>query len=93
MTPFLKAAFDCADLGWRVVPLYPRSKRPRPDGWQNLERVFPDYRAAELLEAGLVVENEQGRRYDRFRDRILFPIADGRGWFDFISLGSRISDA
>ena len=32
-----------------------------------------------LVEAGLVVENEEGRRYDRFRDRIIFPIRDSRG--------------
>jgi DNA primase len=59
-----------------------------PDGWQSLEKVFPDYRAPELLEAGLVVENETGRRYDRFRDRIMFPILDGRG--NVIGFGGRV---
>jgi DNA primase len=59
-----------------------------PDGWQSLEKVFPDYPAPELLEAGLVVESESGRRYDRFRDRIMFPILDGRG--KVIGFGGRV---
>ncbi|MBS1172138.1 MAG: primase [Proteobacteria bacterium] len=62
-----------------------------PDGWQNLEQAFPDYRAPQLLEAGLVVDNEQGRRYDRFRDRVMFPIVDGRG--NVIGFGGRVIDA
>jgi DNA primase len=61
-----------------------------PDGWQNLDQVFPDYRAAELAECGLVIDNEQGRRYDRFRDRIMFPILDQRG--NVIGFGGRILD-
>ena len=36
-----------------------------PDGWQNLQAVFPDYNAEELKLAGLVIDNEAGRRYDR----------------------------
>jgi DNA primase len=59
-----------------------------PAGWRNLERVFPDYGAADLLAAGLVIESEQGRRYDRFRDRIMFPILDGRG--RVIGFGGRV---
>ncbi|MGB0126225.1 MAG: DNA primase, partial [Rhodocyclaceae bacterium] len=62
-----------------------------PDGWQNLDQVFADYRAQELLECGLVIENEQGRRYDRFRDRVMFPILDGRG--NVIGFGGRIIGA
>jgi len=61
-----------------------------PDGWQNLDQVFPDYRAAELAECGLVIDNEQGRRYDRFRDRIMFPILDQRS--NVIGFGGRILD-
>ena len=61
-----------------------------PEGWQNLEQIFSDYRAAELAECGLVVDNEQGRRYDRFRDRIMFPILDSRG--NVIGFGGRILD-
>lgn len=62
-----------------------------PDGWQNLDRVFPEYRAPELSECGLVIDNEQGRRYDRFRDRVMFPILDGRG--QVIGFGGRIISA
>lgn len=59
-----------------------------PSGWQNLQAVFEDYQAEELLSVGLVVENEQGRRYDRFRDRIMFPIHDQRG--QVIGFGGRV---
>ena len=58
------------------------------DEWQGLERVFPDYQDAALVECGLVIENEQGRRYDRFRDRIMFPILDQRG--NVIGFGGRV---
>ena len=61
-----------------------------PDGWQNLQQVFPDYQARELAECGLVIDNEQGRRYDRFRDRIVFPILDQRG--NVIGFGGRVID-
>ncbi len=59
-----------------------------PDGWQNLESVFPDYGDKALKEAGLVVDGEGGRRYDRFRDRIMFPILDQRG--SVIAFGGRV---
>jgi len=59
-----------------------------PDAWQGLEAVFPDYRDPALAECGLVIENEQGRRYDRFRDRIMFPILDQRG--NVIAFGGRV---
>src|SRR5689334_5175179 len=58
-----------------------------PDGWQNLEAVFPDYNAKALAAAGLVKQNE-GRRYDLFRDRIMFPIVDVRG--NVIGFGGRV---
>ncbi|MCB1916970.1 MAG: DNA primase [Rhodocyclaceae bacterium] len=61
-----------------------------PAGWQTLADAFPDYQDPRLLEAGLVIENEQGRRYDRFRDRIMFPIHDPRG--NVIGFGGRIID-
>lgn len=59
-----------------------------PPGWQNLAEVFPDYQAEVLKTVGLVVENEQGRRYDRFRDRIMFPIHDQKG--QVIGFGGRV---
>ncbi len=61
-----------------------------PDGWQSLSAAYPDYQDARLLQAGLVIDNEQGRRYDRFRDRIMFPIHDQRG--NVIGFGGRILD-
>ncbi|WP_374263852.1 DNA primase [Zoogloea sp.] len=61
-----------------------------PEGWQALQAAFADYSAAGLLECGLVLENEQGRRYDRFRDRIMFPIQDQRG--NVIGFGGRVLD-
>ena len=59
-----------------------------PAGWQNLQSVFPHYESEALTTAGLVVENEQGRRYDRFRDRIMFPIHDQKG--QVIGFGGRV---
>ncbi|MBU1236778.1 MAG: DNA primase [Gammaproteobacteria bacterium] len=59
-----------------------------PDDWQGLQQVFPDYEDTALVECGLVIVNEQGRRYDRFRDRIMFPILDQRG--NVIAFGGRI---
>ncbi len=59
-----------------------------PAGWQNLEAVFTDYQAEVLQATGLVVENEQGRKYDRFRDRIMFPIHDQKG--QVIGFGGRV---
>ncbi len=59
-----------------------------PDDWQALRAVFPDYQHRALLEAGLVIENDQGRRYDRFRGRIMFPIANQKG--EMVGFGGRV---
>ena len=59
-----------------------------PAGWQNLQTVFPQYENEALQTAGLVVENDQGKRYDRFRDRIMFPIHDQKG--QVIGFGGRV---
>ena len=59
-----------------------------PDDWQGLQRVFDDYSSPALAECGLVIDNEQGRRYDRFRDRVMFPIQDQRG--NVIGFGGRV---
>lgn len=61
-----------------------------PDAWQNLAEIFEHYSDAALLEAGLVIDNESGRRYDRFRDRIMFPIRNVRG--QVIGFGGRVLD-
>lgn len=63
-----------------------------PEGWQPLQSVFADYTNHDLVEAGLVIEGESGKRYDRFRDRIMFPILSGRG--EVLGFGARtLSDA
>lgn len=59
-----------------------------PAGWQNLASVLPDYQSETLVQAGLVIAGEQGKRYDRFRDRIMFPIHDQKG--QVIGFGGRI---
>ena len=68
-----------------------------PDGWDGLRTVFTDYQAKELVETGLVIEREdaQGRsssasRYDRFRNRIMFPIRNTKG--QIIGFGARVID-
>ena len=60
-----------------------------PEGWQGLKEAFPRYEDKPLVELGLVVENE-GKRYDRFRDRVMFPIQNARGVV--IGFGGRILD-
>jgi DNA primase len=58
-----------------------------PDDWTGLKAAFPDYERKALEEAGLVIANE-GKRYDRFRDRIMFPIFSARG--AVIGFGGRV---
>src|SRR5438874_4000117 len=58
-----------------------------PDDWQALKAAFPQYDHSGLVEAGLVIDNE-GKRYDRFRDRIMFPIYSARG--AVIGFGGRV---
>src|SRR5262245_58800418 len=48
------------------------------DDWQGLKGAFSNYEDKALVEAGLVVVNED-KRYDRLRDRIVFPIFNDRG--------------
>jgi DNA primase len=59
-----------------------------PVGWQNLQSVFEHYDNEMLETIGLTVKNEQGKRYDRFRDRIMFPIHDQKG--QVIGFGGRV---
>lgn len=66
-----------------------------PSGWDNLRSVFPDYEALALVESGLVLDrvDEDGgnkKRYDRFRDRIMFPIRNTKG--QVIGFGGRVLD-
>jgi len=63
-----------------------------PDGWRNLASVFADYQDALLVESGLVITHEESgeedKRYDRFRDRIMFPIRNVKG--ECIGFGGRV---
>lgn len=59
-----------------------------PEGWQGLQQIFPNYNDEVLIECGLLIQNDQGRRYDRFRDRIMFPILDQRS--NVIGFGGRV---
>ncbi len=56
-----------------------------PPGWDNLK----GDRGA-LLAAGMLIQNDQGRIYDRFRNRLMFPIRDRRG--RVIAFGGRVID-
>ena len=59
-----------------------------PDDWQPLERAFTDYQDKALETAGLVIVGDGGKRYDRFRDRIMFPIHDASG--HVVGFGGRV---
>ncbi|MDO8888858.1 MAG: CHC2 zinc finger domain-containing protein, partial [Hydrogenophaga sp.] len=68
-----------------------------PEGWRALASVFPDYQDPLLVESGMVIEHEdekgadgQSKRYDRFRDRIMFPIRNVKG--ECIGFGGRVLD-
>lgn len=62
-------------------------------GWassdrQALAKVFTRYDDPLLVESGLVIEAEDGRRYDRFRERVMFPIRNVKG--EIVGFGGRI---
>ena len=61
-----------------------------PDGWQNLAAAFPDYQDDMLVETGLVITGDEEKRYDRFRDRIMFPIVNVRS--QVLGFGGRVLD-
>src|SRR5258706_11384309 len=61
-----------------------------PDEWQPLTRVFPHYQDQALETAGLVIAGDSGKRYDRFRDRIMFPIHDASE--RVVGFGGRVLD-
>jgi len=60
-----------------------------PEGWRSLASVLPKYDDPLLAESGLVIVNEEDdKRYDRFRDRIMFPIRNIKG--ECIGFGGRV---
>lgn len=63
-----------------------------PDRWHALETFLTKkgHDRADILKAGLVVENDEGNVYDRFRGRVIFPIRDARG--RTVGFGGRVLD-
>ncbi|MDD0973395.1 DNA primase [Pseudomonas fontis] len=62
-----------------------------PPGWDNLFKHLSSdtLQQKAMIDAGLLIENaESGKRYDRFRDRVMFPIRDSRG--RVIAFGGRV---
>lgn len=63
-----------------------------PEGWRTLASAFPNYDDPLLVESGLVIvsdeEGAESKRYDRFRDRVMFPIRNSKG--DCIGFGGRV---
>ncbi len=60
-----------------------------PEGWRHLASVFAQYDDPLLSDSGLVIVGEEdGKRYDRFRDRIMFPIRNVKG--ECIGFGGRV---
>ena len=64
-----------------------------PEGWRSLASVFPNYDDPLLVESGLVILNiddasGEEKRYDRFRDRVMFPIRNVKG--ECIGFGGRV---
>jgi DNA primase len=63
-----------------------------PDGWDNVLKTFGSSQTLmkQLLDTGLLIKNDAGRTYDRFRHRLMFPIRDRRG--RVIGFGGRVLD-
>jgi len=66
-----------------------------PEGWRSLASGFPSYDDPQLVESGLVISpdvepGEDAKRYDRFRDRVMFPIRNVQG--EVIGFGGRVLD-
>ncbi len=62
------------------------------DTWDSLltEMIRRGYSKQDLLDAGLVVQNQEGRLRDKFRNRLMLPVIDTRG--DVVAFGSRVLD-
>ncbi len=59
-----------------------------PPGWNNLLNHLGSNHATSLVTAGLAIKSDQGKIYDRFRNRIMFPIRNRRG--QIIGFGGRV---
>ncbi len=83
------AAIDyCKSRGLSGITLQKFGVGFAPNSWKALSFVFPDYHTnPHLLSSGLVIEKE-GKRYDRFRNRLIIPILDKEG--KVIAFGARV---
>ena len=63
-----------------------------PDAWETIKDYLlgKGYTEKELVEAGLIIEKEEGGSYDRFRNRLMFPICDIQG--RVTGFGARVLD-
>ncbi|TEW56490.1 DNA primase [Psychromonas sp. RZ22] len=63
-----------------------------PDGWDEVRKKFAVNKQTEqqLIDAGMLISKDSGGSYDRFRDRLMFPIIDRRG--RVIGFGGRVFD-
>ena len=60
-----------------------------PEGWDNLMTTLSsEEEIGQALTAGVLIQNDSGRKYDRFRDRVIFPIVNQRG--KVIAMGGRV---
>ena len=60
-----------------------------PEGWDNfMQTLSGEESIGHAVTAGLIIENDKGRKYDRFRDRVIFPIVNQRG--KVIAMGGRV---
>jgi DNA primase len=63
-----------------------------PEGWETIKKYLKGkgYEEKQLLDAGLLVKRDDGSSYDRFRNRLIFPIRNGQG--QAIGFGGRALD-
>ena len=62
------------------------------NSWDQLTKKFgtTEKHIDQLMEAGLIIKKDKGGYYDRFRNRVMFPIRDNRG--DVVGFGGRVID-
>lgn len=79
---------DCRGLSAEIINHFAIGYAPA--GWDNVLKRFGKQSEdrESLMEAGMLVSNDKGRTYDRFRDRVMFPIRDKRG--RVIGFGGRV---
>lgn len=61
-----------------------------PEGWHNLDKAYPRHQR-DLIATGMLIQSDDGKIYDRYRNRIMFPIHDRHG--RIIGFGGRVLDA